>query len=391
MRRTLEKVIISKDDDRDRKDSPRLGEYHPEEQAAWARERLLGESRPMACREDEEAEGEESRARRCQGAAWSASTLVGIDCATVDQLEETMRTRLGLLSSQLGSSPRGARALFAECDGARSGRVERSAFIEAMARKLNYDFPSRGHLPSSREALAALYDRYDIDRSGWMPAEHLESALRGTTAAARATRFLGRMREGLVRHGGGLDTLAKAKARWAKLEAEGSDGCVGRERFEAGVGRLAEQARMDCTAADVNALLATFEPPAKTGDEDEGDAASGPLVSYEQFVLAARGPPMRYERQVLVRKAYAALKDDGNNVVRPREMARRYDVSEHPAVRNGSLDAEEAAMAFLCAWESRLGAKVSLAEFADRYEYVSPLFDSTSRFEAMMRAAWKIK
>ena len=48
-------------------------------------------------------------------------------------------------------------------------------------------------------------------------------------------------------------------------------------------------------------------------------------------------------------------------------------------------------MAFLYVWEAQLDAKVSLADFSDRYEYISPLVASTSRFEAIMRAAWKLK
>ena len=48
-------------------------------------------------------------------------------------------------------------------------------------------------------------------------------------------------------------------------------------------------------------------------------------------------------------------------------------------------------MAFLAEWESRLEEKVTLADFSERYEYVSPLIASTSRFEAIMRSAWKLK
>eukprot|EP00966_Prymnesium_polylepis_P186432 4321392-Prymnesium_polylepis.1 len=129
-----------------------------------------------------------------------------------------MRTKLGLLVNQLGSSPRAARALFAECDSTRSGRVERGAFVDVMARRLNYDFAARGALPSSREALEALYERYDLDRSGALAAESFDAALRCKTAGARAARAIGRLREGLVRSGGGYEALREVKSWWEKSQ-----------------------------------------------------------------------------------------------------------------------------------------------------------------------------
>ena len=40
---------------------------------------------------------------------------------------------------------------------------------------------------------------------------------------------------------------------------------------------------------------------------------------------------------------------------------------------------------------SALDEEVTLKEFADRYEWLSPLYASDEAFEAMMRAAWKLK
>ena len=146
LRRTLEKVVI------DRKESPRSSQYEPEAQAEWARERLLGAA-ATAAPEDEMEQRLEDRIRSTQANAWckldakGELSQVGIEPSVVDQLEETLRSKLGLLTSQLGTDARAARALFAECDPSRSGRVERSAFVATMTKKLNYDFPARGTLP----------------------------------------------------------------------------------------------------------------------------------------------------------------------------------------------------------------------------------------------------
>ena len=52
------------------------------------------------------------------------------------------------------------------------------------------------------------------------------------------------------------------------------------------------------------------------------------------------------------------------------------------------------AMAFLRAWcQSRedLDKEVLLEEFGDRVEWISALFDDDKEFEAMMKAAWRLK
>ena len=165
---------------------------------------------------------------------------------------------------------------------------------------------------------------------------------------------------------------------------------------------------MPLSEADLNVIVETFEPPPAAGGGGGGRAAPPPalpgrpapayhdaLVSYDEFTLAVRGPPMEGGRVAFVRAAHAALKDDAaKKDVKPHHLAGRYDVSAHPAVTEGLLTEEEAAMAFLYPWReepSALDDEVSLKEFADRYEWLSPLYASDEAFEAMMRAVWKLK
>ena len=80
--------------------------------------------------------------------------------------------------------------------------------------------------------------------------------------------------------------------------------------------------------------------------------------------------------------------------VKPAHIADRYDVSRHPAVQAGHMEEEEAAMAFLGVWlesKEQLDKEVSVKEFCDRYEWVSPLYDDDDEFDAMMRMAWRLK
>ena len=42
-------------------------------------------------------------------------------------------------------------------------------------------------------------------------------------------------------------------------------------------------------------------------------------------------------------------------------------------------------------WHDALDDEVTLGDFAERYEWVSPLYEDDGAFEDMMRAAWGLK
>ena len=144
---------------------------------------------------------------------------------------------------------------------------------------------------------------------------------------------------------------------------------------------------------------------ARASARDASDAARkaaastrDPLVSFDELTLALRGPPMGSARVHITRAAFAALKDDAKvgvkTAVKPAHLADRFDASRHPAVHAGRMDEEEAAMGFLCVWLSSkeaLDQEVTVKEFCDRYEWISTLYDDDKEFDAMMRAAWRLK
>ena len=66
-----------------------------------------------------------------------------------------MRKRLGELESSSANAGKVARQFFLECDPQRQGRIFISHFIEAMGRKLNYDFPPRGDTPTLSSPISA--------------------------------------------------------------------------------------------------------------------------------------------------------------------------------------------------------------------------------------------
>ena len=61
--------------------------------------------------------------RAAAGLSWSARPAPQVEVEAVDRLEATFRSRLGLLSSSMCSSPRAAGWLLGGCDPTRSGQV----------------------------------------------------------------------------------------------------------------------------------------------------------------------------------------------------------------------------------------------------------------------------
>jgi len=138
-----------------KKDDDKLGSYEGPAQAVWMAERLYGDKPPSA--QELEAEEAELRAKRVIGQAWTLA--VPVEVHYIERLEETLRRRLGEVEAtgtrHLGAGL-AARAYFAECDPHRSGRVLLGPFIDTIGRKLNYEFPGRGAVPSSHQVRAHL-------------------------------------------------------------------------------------------------------------------------------------------------------------------------------------------------------------------------------------------
>lgn len=385
------------------KDDLRQEAYEQPSLSGWALERLLG-AHPQTAMEFEDEE-QEMRMVRVVGQAWSAAPE-WIDVSYIDRLEDTLRRRLGELESSAAHAGRAARAVFADCDPARQGRVLVGPFIETVGRKLNYDFPQRGATPASRTVLRALFERYDLARCGVIGVDDFHAALCGASREGRASgrvhNAIGRLREGLVRFAGGYDALRLEDNKWFALAKAGGHpgGCLPATPFVDGLLRLALLADVRLSDAELNVIIATFEPPTTTRP-NMSPAEGGrrePLVSFEEFTRAVRGPPMNGNRIQAVRAAFAALKEDANKgirkEVRPAHLAARYDVSAHPAVASGGISEEEAAMSFLYPWRQTkelLEEEVMLRTFADRYEWISPLFADDERFEQMVKAAWCLK
>lgn len=122
------------------------------------------------------------------------------------------------------------------------------------------------------------------------------------------------------------------------------------------------------------------------------DADGNGAVSFPEFEAAMRATALPPRRAKLVNLAFDRLDRSGDGMVTVDELIHACNLHDHPAVRDGTTTAEEAARALVRAFDTRQAdGRVSREEFADYYRDVSATIGSDADFEATMRKAWGLK
>ncbi len=113
-------------------------------------------------------------------------------------------------------------------------------------------------------------------------------------------------------------------------------------------------------------------------------------VSYDEFLRGIRGE-MNERRLGLVRLAYNKLDRNNNGMVELDDIAKAYDVSQHPKFKTGEMSRNDILSEFMAQWDTdRRDNKVTLDEFVDYYKDVSASIDEDDYFELMIRNAWHL-
>ena len=74
------------------------------------------------------------------------------------------------------------------------------------------------------------------------------------------------------------------------------------------------------------------------------------------------------------------------------DVAKLYDASQHPEVRDGKKSEEEVYMEFMGLWDTQhRDGVVTIEEFQEYYKDVSCSVDSDEEFVAILTAAWKVE
>ncbi len=72
-------------------------------------------------------------------------------------------------------------------------------------------------------------------------------------------------------------------------------------------------------------------------------------------------------------------------------MAKLYDVSEHPDIKQGRSTPKEVYLQFMSLWDTQTpDGIVTLEEFCEYFRDVSAAVEGDEYFEAMMKSCWKI-
>ena len=120
------------------------------------------------------------------------------------------------------------------------------------------------------------------------------------------------------------------------------------------------------------------------------DRDNSGTVNFDEFLVALRGD-LSENRLSFIKKAYQKLDINGDGQVTLDDVARIYDVSQHPDVIQGKKTPEEAYREFMSLWDTQVAdGVVTFDEFCDYYRDVSASIDTDQYFGVMMTQAWKL-
>jgi len=113
-------------------------------------------------------------------------------------------------------------------------------------------------------------------------------------------------------------------------------------------------------------------------------------VNFDEFLVALRGD-LSESRLSYIKKAYDKLDINKDGLVTLDDIARIYDVSQHPDVIAQKKTPEEAYREFMSLWDTQTAdGIVTFDEFCIYYKDVSASIDTDEYFAFMMQQAWKL-
>jgi len=292
-----------------------------------------------------------------------------VDPSRVDRVQAALRTKIETMNN-FDDPQRAVKKIFSDADLDKSGVLDEDEFVKIMVGKLNF----QGY----DSDVKALFRRFDIDHAGKIDAAQFSSML-FNEPGSRATTAIGKVREILTKRSGGVSSL-KSLALQYKIMDNNSGGTVDRAELELGFEKFMRAFGVKLSKAEIDELFKLFD---KNKDGQ---------ISYEEFIFGIRGQ-MNEFRQQIVKLAWEVLDDRGKGVVTLEDIARRYDVSGHPLVKEGKCTPAEAVRAFMSHWhldDKKHTDDVTIDDFLNYYEWVSSVIDRDDYFELMIRNAWHI-
>lgn len=120
------------------------------------------------------------------------------------------------------------------------------------------------------------------------------------------------------------------------------------------------------------------------------DRDNSGTINFDEFLRALRGD-LSQSRLSYIRRAYDKLDINKDGQVTLDDIARIYDVSQHPDVKDGKKTPEQAYREFMSMWDTQVAdGIVTFDEFCDYFRDVSASIDTDDYFAFMMTQAWKL-
>ena len=120
------------------------------------------------------------------------------------------------------------------------------------------------------------------------------------------------------------------------------------------------------------------------------DRDNSGTVNFDEFLVALRGD-LNENRLAYIKAAYDKLDVNKDGQVTLEDIAKLYDVSQHPDVMSGRKTPEEAYREFMSMWDTQVAdGIVTFDEFCEYFRDVSASVDTDEYFAVMMTSAWKL-
>lgn len=302
---------------------------------------------------------------------WEEPSHTKVPSSELDRVEDLLRQTFmkhPALAKKATTEPLQAMmTLLNGLDTNHSGKLDLSEF-KGLCTKLRFS--------ATDQALAGLFRRYDLDRSGTIAKdEFCRGLLKEGGFTTKAKSCIGKMREVLSLRAGGFPTMKAMGTQFSIMDRDKS-GLLSREEFNIALDILFRAYKVTFTPAEKNSLFSAF-------DKDGGG------VSYDEYIRAVRGD-MNEFRYGWVVEAWKILDRDGRGSVTVRDIAEVYDASQNPAVRAQKVSPQEAHESFMSHYDINHDGTVSFDEFVESYNWISASIDNDDYFELMMRNAWHI-
>jgi calcyphosin len=255
--------------------------------------------------------------------------------------------------------------IFKQYDTTGNGELGYNEFECAMVRDLN--------LVGVRNALRALFDKYDTDYSDTMNFKEFTSAVLGKRADIDPnTKNIVQKVKNMLIERGGANGIRSMTVVLRRLDRNGN-GRLDSEELKEGL----EVYGIHPTKDEMRKILAYFDR--------DGDGS----VNVTEFLRGLRGQ-MAKRRIKLVKQAFNLLDKTGDGEINMDDLIVAYDASQHPEVKAGRMKPEDVLDHFLETWDKSHDGIVTWTEFLDYYKDISVSIESDDYFELMMRNAWHI-